>query len=102
MLSTMERKLYRGIMTPAALLTLALGIWLTVIDWVYHVGQTWFWLKLGCVLVLFAFHGMCGGMVRAFRDETNKRSEKFYRIFNEVPLVLLLAIVFLAIFKPSF
>lgn len=101
-LALMEHRLYRGIMTPAALLTLAFGIWLTVLNWsTYHVAL-WFWLKMVCVLGLFAFHGMCGSMVRKFQNEANERSHVFYRIFNEVPLLFLLIIVFLAIFKPSF
>lgn len=102
MLATMERKLYRGIMTPAALATLLLGAWLTLLNWSTYVGASWFWIKLACVVALFAYHGMCGGMVRKFRTESNTRSERFYRMFNEVPLAFLIAIVLLAVFKPSF
>ena len=100
MLTTMERRLYRGIMTPAAVLTLVFGIWLTLLNWTSYESALWYWVKLLCVLALFAYHGMCGGMVRAFRDNTNKRSQKFYRVFNEIPLVLLVVIVLLAVFKP--
>ncbi|MYD43672.1 MAG: protoporphyrinogen oxidase HemJ [Gammaproteobacteria bacterium] len=101
MLITMERRLYRAIMTPAALLTLVFGIWLTALNWAaYHV-TLWFWVKLGCVLALFAYHGMCGGMVRKFGAGANQRSQKFYRVFNEIPLIFLVVIVFLAIFKPT-
>lgn len=100
MLTTMERRLYRGIMTPAAVLTLVFGIWLTLLNWTSYESALWYWVKLLCVLALFAYHGMCGGMIRAFRDNTNKRSQKFYRVFNEIPLVLLVVIVLLAVFKP--
>ena len=101
MLTTMEHRLYRGIMTPAAVLTLIFGVWLTVINWSAYSIALWFWVKLVCVLGLFAYHGVCGGMVRRFRDSTNQRSHTFYRLFNEVPLVFLIAIVFLAVFKPT-
>lgn len=101
MLATMEHRLYRAIMTPAALLTLIFGVWLTLLNWSAYESALWFWVKLLCVLALFAFHGMCGGMVRAFRENTNKRSQKFYRVFNEVPLLFLVLIVLLAVFKPT-
>ncbi|MCY3885007.1 MAG: CopD family protein [Gammaproteobacteria bacterium] len=97
---TMERKLYRGIMTPSALLTLVFGLWITSFSWVEYVSSTWFWCKVGCVFLLFGYHGMCGRMVRSFYNDRNTRTPTFYRIFNEVPLVFLLAILTLAIVKP--
>ena len=100
MLKTMEHRLYRGIMTPAALLTLLFGIWLTYLTWEAVHTSLWFWLKVIAVIGLFGYHGACGGMVRAFKNDANQRSDKFYRIFNEVPLLLLLLIVLLAVFKP--
>lgn len=102
MLATMEYRLYRAIMTPAALLTLVFGVWLMLLNWSAYQSALWFWVKLLCVLALFAYHGMCGGMVRAFRDNSNRRSQKFYRVFNEVPLLFLVLIVLLAVFKPTF
>ena len=101
MLTTMEHRLYRAIMTPAALATLVFGVWLTVLNWAAYHTALWFWLKVLCVFALFAYHGMCGGMVRRFRDGINTRSQKFYRIFNEVPLLFLVLIIFLAVFKPT-
>ncbi len=101
MLTMMEHRLYRAIMTPAALLTLIFGIWLALLNWAVYESALWFWVKLLCVLALFAYHGMCGGMVRAFRNNTNKRSQKFYRVFNEVPLLFLVLIVMLAVFRPN-
>ncbi|MCY4128430.1 MAG: CopD family protein [Gammaproteobacteria bacterium] len=101
MLVTMEHRLYRAIMTPAALLTLIFGVWLMLLNWSAYESALWFWVKLLCVLALFAYHGMCGGMVRAFRENTNRRSQKFYRVFNEVPLLFLVLIVLLAVFKPT-
>lgn len=102
MLTTMEYRLYRAIMTPAALLTLVFGGWLMLLNWSAYQTAHWFWVKLLCVLALFAYHGMCGGMVRAFRNNSNRRSQKFYRVFNEVPLLFLVLIVLLAVLKPTF
>lgn len=96
----MERKLYRGIMTPSALLTLVFGLWLTALSWVDYVSSTWFWCKVGCVLLLFAYHGWCGRMVKNFYIDRNTRTHKFFRVFNEIPLVFLLAILTLVIVKP--
>ena len=97
---TMERKLYRGIMTPSALLTLVFGLWITALSWVEYVASTWFWCKVGFVFLLFGYHGFCGRMVRSFANDQNTRSHLFYRIFNEIPLVFLLAILILVIVKP--
>ena len=102
MLTTMERRLYRGIMTPAAILTLVFGLILLFVNWASLHNTYWFWLKMLFVLALFAFHGACGSMVRRFRDGTNRHGHRFYRIFNELPLVGLIAIVFLVTFKPIF
>ena len=96
----MEQRLYRGIMTPSALLTLVFGLWMTALSWPIYVVSVWFWLKVLCVVLLFGFHGMCGSFCRAFANEENKRSDKFFRWFNEVPLVLLTAILLLVVVKP--
>lgn len=96
----MERKLYRGIMTPSALLTLVFGLWITSLSWVDYMTSTWFWFKVGCVFLLFGYHGFCGRTVRTFSNDQNTRSHTFYRVFNEIPLVFLLAILILVIVKP--
>lgn len=97
---TMEMRLYRGIMTPAALLTLVFGLWMTAYDWTHYASSTWFWFKVACVFLLFGYHGMCSRMCRDFANDRNTRTHVFYRWFNEVPLVLLVAILLLAIVKP--
>lgn len=96
----MERKLYRGIMTPSALLTLVFGLWITAYSWVEYLSSTWFWCKVGIVFLLFGYHGLCGRMVRNFYNDRNTRTPTFYRVFNEVPLVFLLAILTFVIVKP--
>jgi protoporphyrinogen IX oxidase len=97
----MERKLYRGIMTPSAIIALILGVWLMSY---YTLDQlkTMYWLhaKLTLVLLLFAYHGMCGRMLKQFAADKNQRSHKFYRWFNEMPVLILIAVIILAVVKP--
>jgi putative membrane protein len=98
----MERKLYRGITTPAGLLTLGSGIWLVTIR-----GSAWFtaasWLHFKLVLVgcLAAYHLYLGHLCRVFARDANRRSHVFYRWINEFPVLVLLGAVFLAEFKPG-
>jgi putative membrane protein len=94
----MERKLYWGIMTPGAVLTIVFGLWLWL-GWGY--SGTWLAAKLALVLVLVAYHGWCGKLLADFRAERNTKSHVWLRWFNEVPVVLLFAIVLLVVFKPG-
>jgi putative membrane protein len=93
----MERKLYWGIMTPGAVLTIAFGAWL----WLsYGFAGNWLNAKLGVVLLLVAYHLWCGKLLTDFKHDRNTRSHVWYRWFNEVPTVLLVAGVVLAVVKP--
>jgi putative membrane protein len=94
----MERKLYFGIMTPGAVLTIASGLWL----WLgYGIGGAWLYAKLALVAILVAHHVWLGRLVRAFQHDRNRHSDTFYRWINEVPaLPVLLGIVLLVVFKP--
>jgi putative membrane protein len=93
----MERKLYRGIMQPTMVLTLATGAWM----WLgYGVAGGWLHAKLALVAALVAYHLWLGRLVRAFAADTNTRTHVFYRWINELPLVLLVAIVILVVVKP--
>lgn len=97
----MERKLYRGIMTPSAILTLVFGLWLLLFYSGEQIAQMgWLHAKLTLVVLLFAYHGICGRMLREFREDTNTRSHVFYRWFNELPVLALVAIIILAVVKP--
>jgi putative membrane protein len=97
----MERKLYRGIMTPSAIATLIFGVWLaSQYSLSTLAAMHWLHAKLTLVLVLFAYHGMCGRLVRQFANEQNTRSHVFYRWFNEFPVLILIAVIILAIVKP--
>ena len=93
----MERKLYRGIMTPTMVLTLATGLWM----WLgYGITGGWLHAKVALVVLLVAYHFWLGHYVRAFAHDQNSRTHGFYRWINELPLVLLLAIVVLVVVKP--
>jgi putative membrane protein len=94
----MERKLYRGIMTPSMVLTLVFGVWL----WLgYGIGGGWMHAKVALVAILVGYHFYLGKVVRDFRDDRNTRSHVFYRWMNEIPaLPILVAVVFLVVMKP--
>ena len=93
----MERKLYRGIMHPTMVLTLATGLWM----WLgYGISGAWLHAKMGLVALLVAYHFWLGGFVRAFARDQNAHTHVFYRWINEAPLVLLAAIVVLVVVKP--
>lgn len=99
-LKGMEKRLLYFI-TPFAILTVILGV--TII---YLYGYQWFaaskWLhvKIVLVIILLFYHGYCFKLVKTFQHDKNKRSGKFYRIFNEVPVFVLFAIIILAYVKP--
>ncbi len=93
----MQRKLYYGIMTPSALLTIGFGVWLWI---AYGFSGTWLSIKLLLVLVLIVYHIWCGVIVRQFRDDANSKGHVFYRFFNEFPVLILAAIVILVVVKP--
>ena len=96
---TMERKLFFGIMTPGAVLTLIFGIWLLGYLPGY-MNTTWMLLKLGLVLLLIFYHIWCGVLVKQFKDDNNRHTHVWYRWFNEAPVLALIAIVILVVVKP--
>jgi protoporphyrinogen IX oxidase len=94
----MERRLLTQIINPAMIVAWAAGIWLIVAAGLIHAG--WLQAKLVFVLLLSGFHGMLAAYVRDFAADRNRHSEGYYRVINEVPTVLMIAIVVLAIVKP--
>jgi len=93
----MERKLFFGIMTPGALLTLAFGLWL----WLgYGFHGDWLYAKMALVAVLVVYHGYCGKLVIEFKHDRNRHGHVFYRWLNELPVVLLVVIVLLVELQP--
>ena len=93
----MERKLFYGIMTPGGLITLITGIWL----WFgWGIVGAWIHIKVALVFVLVIYHVWCGVILVQFKNDTNKKSHVWFRWFNEFPVVILVAIVFLVVLKP--
>jgi len=93
----MERKLYYGIMAPGAVLTIVFGTWL----WLgYGFTGGWLHAKLALVAALIAYHLWCGKLVNDFKHDRNTRGHVWYRWFNEVPTVVLIAVVILTVVKP--
>ncbi len=99
----MERRLLRAIINPAMVGTWVLGLWLA-----WHgpdsrygwFASEWLWAKLALVLVLSAVHGLFVRWVKAFGADQNPHSQRFYRVINEVPTILMIAIVILVVVKP--
>ena len=96
----MERRLLRAIINPAMAVAFVFGIILLggpgVIEW----GVGWIWVKLAAVLGMGAVHGFYARWRRDFAADLNKRSERFYRAWNEVPTVLMIVIVIMVIVRP--
>ncbi len=96
----MERKLF-AIMTIGAVLTAVFGIWLlAAYAWEVYAHTGWLVTKLVLVGLLIAYHVYCLRIMRDFRAGANQHSHVYYRWFNEVPALLLIAIVLLAVVKP--
>ena len=97
----MERKLYYGIMTPGAVLTVGFGIWMLIdYAWQAYATSGWLHVKIALVLVLVAYHLYCGKLLRDFKYDRNRHSHVFYRWFNEFPVLILIGAVILAVVKP--
>jgi putative membrane protein len=93
----MERKLFWGIMTPSAAATIVFGAWL----WLgYGITGQWLMWKLLFVLALVAFQALCWQYMMAFRADRNVKSERYFRVMNELPVFALFAIVILVVVKP--
>jgi protoporphyrinogen IX oxidase len=97
----MERRLLKQITTPAMIATLLLGILLVLTPGVVDVAHAgWFHVKMLAVLLLFGFHGAASRWRRDFLQDRNRKPARFYRIANEVPTVLMLVAVIMAVVKP--
>jgi putative membrane protein len=96
----MERKLYRGIMTPSLVMVIFFGGWLYQYNSTYYNQAGWMHAKLSCVALLIIYHAFCGHFLKQFRADSHRHSHKFFRLFNEIPVFLLFAVVILVIVKP--
>lgn len=96
----MERKLYRGIMMPSMIATIALGVWLAAINWQAYSQQYWLMIKIALVAVLVIYHFMCGAYRKKFLQDNVAIGHVFFRWFNEFPVLILVAVVILAVVRP--
>ena len=99
MFKVMERRLLRYIINPAMISTFIFGIWMLVLVPDY-LSEPWMHVKLTCVIVMTGFHGGLSRWRRQFAADANPHSERFYRIANEVPTILLIVIIIMVIVKP--
>lgn len=95
----MERRLYRGIMRPAMYGSWCFGLWLGLKGG-WFTGVSWLWLKLIFVLGLTVYHYQLDAWRKAFAVDANRHSQRFFRMINEVPTLILLAILVLVVLKP--
>ncbi|KTD62730.1 protoporphyrinogen oxidase HemJ [Legionella shakespearei] len=96
----MERRLYYGITWPASLLTTLLGILLLSFNLPYYMKAGWMHAKLSLVILLWIYHFACGHYLKLFAADKNLKKPRFFRIFNEIPTLLLIGIVLLVVVKP--
>ncbi|ODT80741.1 MAG: TIGR00701 family protein [Pelagibacterium sp. SCN 64-44] len=95
----MERRLFRAITTPAMIATWIFGLAMVahgVVDW----GSVWPWVKAAFVLALSGYHGLLGRHLKAFAADRNDRPQKYFRMINEVPTLLMIVIVIMVIVRP--
>ena len=96
----MERRLYRGIITPAMILTWVFGLTMVFTPGIVEWSQGWPWVKAVAVIALSGIHGYYGRQVRNFAADRNERPQGFWRVVNELPFVLVIIIVIMVIVKP--
>jgi putative membrane protein len=98
----MERKLFWGIATPGAIITIVLGFWLIALFDYPILSTSWLQLKIALVVLLVIYHIWCGKLMVDFRNDRNTHSHKWYRVFNELPVFGLMAIILLVELQPVF
>lgn len=98
--NVMERRLYFGIMWPAAIATTLFGLLMLWLGWAYYKHAAWLHAKLALVVVLWGYHGYCGYCRKLFAAGMNHKTAYFYRMMNEFPTLLLILIVVLVVVKP--
>jgi protoporphyrinogen IX oxidase len=94
----MERRLLRGIINPAMIVSWVFGLWMA---WkIFHFEGGWLHAKIALVLILSGLHGYLAGAVRKFAEDRNEKPARHWRIVNEIPTLLMIGIVILVIVKP--
>jgi len=94
----MERRLLRGIINPSMIVTWMFGLWLAWKGFAFQGG--WLHAKIAAVLLLSAVHGYLAGAVRKFAEDRNEKPARHWRMVNEIPTLLMIAIVILVVVKP--
>lgn len=95
----MQRKLYRGIANPSMIATIIFGLWLVTLVPAY-LNEIWFQLKAGLVLLLVGYHHMCLSHMKRLAEDRNDKTHVYFRVFNEVPVLILVGVVILVVVKP--
>jgi putative membrane protein len=95
----MERRLFKQIINPAMIATFIFGVLLILTPGTVNWSAPWWWTKLAALTLMFGFHGACSKWRKNFLNDRNTKSEKFYRIANEVPTVLFIIIVLAVVVK---
>ena len=99
-LKSWKRKLYYGITTPGAIITIALGFWLIHIQGYALLSSFWLQAKLALVALLVVYHLYCGKLLNDFKYDRNQHSHVWYRWFNELPVFILIAVILLVELRP--
>lgn len=97
---TMERKLYRGIMMPSMVLTLVFGFWLYILNLSAYIHDGWMHVKLTLVFFTVLYHFYCGYLQKKFANDENTHGHVFYRVINEIPVIMLIGIVIMVVVQP--
>lgn len=98
----MERKLFYGIATPSAVITIALGFWLVHIMGYGLLYSLWLQIKLALVAILVIYHIYCGKLLNDFKNDHNQHNHVWYRWFNEFPVIILIAVILLVELQPHY
>ncbi len=96
----MERKLYNYIMMPAMILSWLFGLLLIHTLGFSIFSEIWMQIKVIAVIIMTYYHFTLGKFLNDFANNNNKKSSKFFRIYNEIPTILLIVVIFVVIFKP--
>ncbi len=96
----MERKLYNYIMMPAMLLSWLFGVLL-----IHNLGlsifaELWMQIKIVAIVILTYYHFTLGKFLNNFANDNNQKTSKFFRIYNEIPTIILIVVIFVVVFKP--
>ena len=99
-LAVMERRLLRGIANPAMIVALLTGLTMLRANWAYYSSQPWMWVKLSSALGLLVWHGLAARYRKQLLEARCTHSHRFFRFMNEVPTLLMIAVVIMVIVRP--